>query len=214
MKISIIGMSNSGKSYWSRKLAAQGYTCYCCDDMIEQELGPELVSQGYQGIADLARWMGMPYEPQYARNSQLYLDCERRVMHRVLDIVEAAPVAGEKIVIDTTGSVIYTSPQIVDRLKQHTRVIYIETPVEIRQRMYQEFITCPKPVIWEDSFQMLEGQSPDAALASCYGSLLQYRSDRYAQIADVRVDYDQIRAQSFGVDDFIGLIGRQHDQLS
>ena len=214
MKISLIGMANSGKTYWSKKLNGRGFTSYSCDDMIEEELSPELAGQGFSGIADLARWMGMPYEPQYQRNSQLYLDCECRVMQRVLDIVEAAPVEGEHIVIDTTGSVIYTSEEILERLKKHTLVIYIQTPSTIQKRMYDDFLACPKPVIWHDSFQMAGGQSVEEALASSYGDLLAYRSGRYEQFADIRVDYDQIRSPEFGVEDFLELIRREYDRVS
>ena len=38
MKISIVGMSGSGKTYWSKKLESEGFKRFCCDDLIEEKL--------------------------------------------------------------------------------------------------------------------------------------------------------------------------------
>ena len=38
MIITLLGMSNSGKTYWSQRLTSAGYTHYCCDEEIEKKL--------------------------------------------------------------------------------------------------------------------------------------------------------------------------------
>ncbi|MEK7623365.1 MAG: hypothetical protein AAB408_01700 [Patescibacteria group bacterium] len=68
--LTLIGMSNVGKSFWSQKLADVGFSRYCCDDLIETKLAPQLLAQGYKGIADVAAWLGLPYEPQFKKHQQ------------------------------------------------------------------------------------------------------------------------------------------------
>ena len=71
MKLSIIGMSGSGKSYWSKKLQEEkGFKRFCCDDIIEQKLSHELKKFGYSGLHDVGKWMGQPFDPQYVKRSK------------------------------------------------------------------------------------------------------------------------------------------------
>ncbi len=38
--LTLVGMSNVGKTFWSHQLAAEGgFTHICCDDLIEAEMG-------------------------------------------------------------------------------------------------------------------------------------------------------------------------------
>jgi len=72
MRLSLIGMAGSGKSYWSRKLAEHGFRRFCCDDMIEAKLAPELTrSDGT--MMKVAEWMGFPYGPHYQECESQYL---------------------------------------------------------------------------------------------------------------------------------------------
>ncbi|MBD3202988.1 hypothetical protein GF327_01730, partial [Candidatus Woesearchaeota archaeon] len=69
MIISMIGMSNSGKTYWSKKLEKKyNFQRYTCDDIIRKKLKKILKKQGFSGIKDVSEWMGQPYEKRYEKN--------------------------------------------------------------------------------------------------------------------------------------------------
>lgn len=200
--ISLIGMSGSGKSYWSSKLQERGFERFCCDDMIEERLGEELKVLGYSGIGDVARWMGQPFEPQYSKTSKRYLDFEGEVVREVLEAVEQ-PGTSRDIVIDTTGSVIYLADAVLQRLRTKTRIVYLATPDSVKEQMYKLYLEDPKPVIWGDSFSKEGGETDTQALARCYPLLLKYRTARYERLAHITFDYDTLHSPDFGVDNFI-----------
>ena len=57
MRLSLIGMSGSGKSHWSKKLTAYGFKAFHCDDLIEELLTEDLL--GADGIPlSVGEWMG------------------------------------------------------------------------------------------------------------------------------------------------------------
>lgn len=111
--LSFIGMSGAGKSHWSQKLAGSGFRVIRVDDRIEQKLAPVLTSGAYRGIGGLAAWMGWPDQPAYRERAQMYLDREIESMDEALDEIEASNEKG--IVLDTTGSVVYTGEEICRR---------------------------------------------------------------------------------------------------
>lgn len=195
--ISLIGMSGSGKTYWSKKLEEQGFERFGCDDIIEAEL--DMVTK------DVARWMGQPFDPQYSKTCQRYLDLEREAVNQVLARIEKSGGRGN-IVIDTTGSVIYLEEAILGKLANMTRVVYLDTPEAIREEKYQQYLADPRPVIWSDSFFQAEGETNMAALARCYPDLLAYRSVRYAEIADVTLSFETLHNPGFTTDQFIQTI--------
>lgn len=199
--ISLIGMSGSGKSHWSSRLQGRGFERFCCDDMIEERLGNELKVLGYAGIRDVARWMGQPYDSQYDQTSKRYLDFEGEVVGEVLERVGRSK--ARRVVIDTTGSVIYLAEDILQELSARTRVVYLETPDSVKEQMYQLYLADPKPVIWGDSFSREGGETNRQALARCYPLLLAYRTARYARLAHITLDYDTLHSPNFTVDDFM-----------
>ena len=200
--ISLIGMSGSGKSHWSSKLQERGFERFCCDDLIEARLGRELKSLRYSGIQDVARWMGQPFDPQYGRTSQRYLDFEGEVVREVLATIEQSA-SHRDTVIDTTGSVIYLANDILQGLRTRTRVVYLETPDSVKKEMYRLYLADPKPVIWGSSFLREDGETNMQALSRCYPLLLAYRTARYARFAHITFDYDTLRSPDFTVDNFM-----------
>lgn len=201
--ITLIGMSNAGKSYWRRELAQHGFSPYCCDDEIEKLLGPILTDGGYQGIEDVARWMGLPHEEYSRERQRRYLTQELLVMWKAM-----RQLRGErKLVIDSTGSVIYTGEQVRKNLRARSLVVLIDVPQSMQDEMYRQFLAKPKPVIWGDVYAPLPGESPEAALARCYPILLQTRNELYHKWAYVVVDRAKLHEPGFGTDDFLKLIG-------
>jgi shikimate kinase len=203
MIISIIGMSNVGKSYWASKLYQyKKFIRYCCDDLIEQKLDPYLKDLGYSGIADVSKWMGQPFEDNYSTNSEIYLQFEREVMLEIFDQVKNMNNT-ENVVIDTTGSIIYTGQDILDKLAIVSKVIYLQTPQSVKTQMLELYIKEPKPVYWGNIFNKNNHESNLDALTRCYPQLLEYRTKKYAEIAEITLDYFEIRSGKFSLNNFL-----------
>lgn len=202
MNISLIGMSGVGKSFWSQKLVEKGFKRFCVDDLIEEKLEKELKKLGYSGINDVARWMGQPFDPQYSVTSKKYLDFEEEVMQHILTYLEQEA-NKENIVVDTTGSVIYLQNSLLKKLKFRTKVIYLETPQQIRQKMFEQYIQDPKPVIWGTVFQKKASETNEDALKRCYPELLSSRAREYEKLADKVLKYSDFYNPAFTVDSFI-----------
>ena len=134
MVITFIGMSGCGKSYWSERIAKEkDFQRFCCDDLIEEKLSIELKALGYSGINDMAKWMGMPWSKQFKENEQKYLNSEIEVMQDLIEKLKSNTVggnAGKAVVIDTTGSIIYTGKAILESLHRFSRIVYLEANKE------------------------------------------------------------------------------------
>lgn len=200
--LTLVGMSNTGKSYISEKLAKElGFQWICVDDLIEQELEPRLKRFGYRGIQDVAEWMGQPYEAYSAKNQQIYLDFETEIMNGIIDGLNKRKSNGN-LVIDTTGSVVHTGVGIRDRLRASTTVIYIEVGKGELDEMFQEFVQKPKPIVWADVFDPDHDYESDAqAVRAYYPKLLKLRSDHYASISHIRLPRSTL--QGITASDFI-----------
>lgn len=184
--LSLVGMSNVGKSYWSKKLAKEaGFTRRCNDDEIEAGLRGLLAAEGFEGgIKDVARWMGQPYESQSSRNQQKYLDLENRVLENTISQLEREQRTGN-VVIDTTGSVVHANSAIVERLGAVSTVVYLAASPAMQSIMFKRYIEKPKPVVWGDLYSPEDGEHRDTTLARCYPNLLSHRSELYGAMAHI-----------------------------
>lgn len=200
LKLCFIGMSNIGKTLWSRKLSHTNFTHICCDDLIEYEIGHELQALGYKGIEEVAKWLGQPYEERFKANQSTYVEEEVKVMKEVLVKINAA---NGNIALDCTGSVIYCDDKICKTLKEKTLIIYIEATEDMKKKMFKNFIKHPKPIIWGDSFQKEDGESDMEALERCYPKLLDYRSQLYAKYADVKLPFHEANAKLVDTKEFL-----------
>lgn len=199
-------MSNIGKTYWSKKLEKVGFKRFGCDDMIEKKLDKQLRNTGLNGIKDVDRWLGQPFEPQYQRNSNKYLNIEKSIMLEVLDSLRYHVSKHSNIVIDTTGGVIYTGDSILRELTQQTTIVYLESSVEQQREMYERYLREPKPVIWGKSYKKKNGESNMDALRMCYPNLLQYRFSHYKRWAKVTIESATIREAHFDTHQFLQLL--------
>src|ERR1700730_2294382 len=95
-RLALVGMSGSGKSFWTKKLAAAGWRSVCCDDLIEQRLAPRLATGRYAGINGVAAWMGWPGSVTYGQREAEYLAEEIGVMDEFLNNLEKETSALEK----------------------------------------------------------------------------------------------------------------------
>lgn len=207
MRISLIGMSGSGKSYWAMKLAKHGFRRFCCDELIAARLAPELRKPD-GNIMSLGEWMGFPYESHYEEREANYLACEIEVLRRILEYLERPEsIPDEDLVIDTTGSVIYAGDDILVGLRRHTTVVHIATPPEVQEQMLRLYIANQRPVLWRGFFSIQPNETNEEALARCYPSLLATRELLYERHSDVTMDYYRASEAGFGVHDLLGLIG-------
>lgn len=187
-------MSGAGKTHWSSELAKHGFTRYGCDDLIEQELRSVLMRPD-GSMMQMGEWMGLPFDPQHAECEARYLEIETLVTQRVLSLAESS----ERVVIDTTGSVIYVEPSLLEGLAKVAKVVYIETPPDIREDLCRAYMAKPLAVVWHGQYQPTEGESTTAALLRCYPKLIESRVAAYEALADVRIGYWECRDRGFTV---------------
>jgi len=206
MRISLIGMAGSGKSYWSIKLAQHGFRRFCCDDLIAAKLAPDFLRPDGTTM-EMGKWMGFPYERHYKKHESTYLTYEVEVLIEIFEYLESHKnTRGENIVVDTTGSVIYTGEEILQKLCRYTTVIYLLAPSELQEQLLNAYISKPHPMLWRDSFRKMPGETNQEALARCYPQLLSARERLYARYADIEIDYYRRNEKSFSVTDFLHLV--------
>jgi shikimate kinase len=207
MRLSLVGMSGSGKSFWSGKLSRSGFRRMCCDDLIAARLVEELGSKR-GGIATVGRWMGLPFEPHYREREAAYLGCEMEVMNQILvEIDTGDDDPEENVVIDTTGSVIYTGESTLTKLRRCSIVVHLSTPIEIQKMMLEAYMKKPRPVLWRNMFAQRPDETTEQALARCYPKLLSSRERQYEALAHVTISYYKHRMAGFGVAEFLSSAG-------
>ena len=212
MRIALIGMSGSGKSFWSSILSRHGFHKLGCDNAIGRRLvdGGEL-SEG--SLDHIGRWMGFPFETGFARREALYLDHEKAVMDQFLTELETRPADdASPVVIDTTGSVIYTGRVIHQRLRQQTVVVYLSTSAAFRQALHRAYVANPRPVLWQQHFQKKIGEDNPSALKRCYKNLIADRDARYRQYAHLEVLCDPTPDRTLDVDTLLAPVTSFLDQ--
>ena len=152
-------------------------------------------------------WMGFPYEAGYEEREDRYLALEREVMAEIstyLEEHENNP--NENIVVDTTGSVIYTGIENLARLLLSTMVVYLSIAAEVRQQLLKDYISNPHPMLWRGMFHKEPHETNRDALARCYPTLVHQRERLYEQLSDVTIDYYRRRGQGFEVHDLVAAI--------
>jgi shikimate kinase len=191
IKLSLIGMSGAGKSHWAQKLTRAGFRTISIDDLIERKLAPELAAGDYRGIGGVAAWMGWPDQPTYREREQRYLASEIESMREALDEIESRP--DEGIVLDTTGSVIYTGDELRDRMRNLTRVAYLAASSAEEELLMARYLSDPKPVLWGDQFSQRPGESAKDAIARCYPRLVTHRKALYELYAHRTIPISHLR---------------------
>jgi hypothetical protein len=180
-RLALVGMSGSGKTFWSRKLAAAGWTAVSCDDLIEKRLAPRLAAGGYSGINGVAAWMGWPDSPTYAQRESDYLAEEIAVLDQVLTDLGRDP--KRELILDTTGSVIHAGNNILMRLRRQMIVVYLAASAQEQQLLIQRYLADPKPVLWRGAFQPKPSEAPRDTVARCYPALIAARRQSYEALA-------------------------------
>lgn len=183
LRLSLIGMSGSGKSHWAKNLNALGCPTVCCDDQIEARLAPTLKRGGYEGINGVAAWMGWPDSPTYAEREAEYLREEIATLDELLTALEKD--RQREMVIDTTGSVICAGNHILHRLRKLTTVVYLAASDQEVELLIERYLRDPKPVLWQGVFQQRPGETPQDTVVRCYPLLIAARRRSYETLAHI-----------------------------
>jgi len=194
LRIALVGMSGSGKTFWAKRLAASGRQSITCDDRIEERLSSHLAADGYSGINGVAAWMGWPDSATYAQREADYLAAEIAALDELLTELERDP--RRELVLDTTGSVIYTGNNILMRLRRQMTIVYLAASAEEQQLLIKRYLTDPKPVLWRGAFQPKNGESSHQTVARCYPALVAARRQSYEALAHCTLPVADLHALS------------------
>jgi shikimate kinase len=212
MRLSLIGMSGSGKSYWTKKLSEHGFHAFHCDDLIEHRLSGELMEID-GAMRSVGEWMGFPFDAGYRERESKYLSFEKKVLVEVFDSFKRRKTSSNgNFIIDTTGSVIYTGEQILDRLSRLTTVVHLETPEKIQEKMLGAYLNNRRPVLWKEHFAKNPGENDPDAIARCYPVLMATRERLYRSCARVTIKYNDHSNHRFSVGKFLKLVSAQPAQ--
>jgi shikimate kinase len=191
LRLALIGMSGAGKTFWTKRLAQAGHPSVCCDDRIEQRLRSRLEGGGYAGINGVASWMGWPDSSTYTQREAEYLAAEISVLDAILTDLERD--RSRELILDTTGSVIYTGNNLLLRLRRQMTVVYLAATPEEQQLLIERYLNDPKPVLWRGAFQPKKGETPRETVARCYPTLIAARRQSYEALAHCSVPVAELR---------------------
>lgn len=172
LRIAFVGMSNIGKSYTAMRLATDfDFNLIEVDKLIWEELG-------HNDMDAFAAWQGQPYSEGYKERELESIRLETEATRKAL-LIESG-----NHILDTTGSVIYTGKNVLERLRETHYVVYIEASEQTLERLKIQYFKQPKPLIWNDHFKQEPEQSADEAILSSYPKLLASRANAYENVAD------------------------------
>src|SRR5260370_11098674 len=142
--VGVVGMAGAGKTFWTKRVAAGGYPAVSCDDGIEKMLAQRLAAGGYAGINGVAAWMGWPDSATYLERESAYLAEEIHILDEILSELEKQP--QKSLVLDTTGSLIYTGNNLLMRLRRQMTIVHLSASSEEQQLLIERYLNDPKPV--------------------------------------------------------------------
>jgi shikimate kinase len=128
-------------------------------------------------------------------------------MREALGEIEQA--VSEGIVLDTTGSVVYTRDDICRRLKRLTTVVYLEASLGEEEILIARYLSDPKPVLWGDQFSRRPGESGAAAITRCYPALIAQRKRLYERYAHRIIPMARLRDATLDARAFLELVEAQ-----
>jgi shikimate kinase len=204
LRLALVGMSGAGKTFWSRQLASAGHPAISCDDKIEERLASRLAAGGYSGINGVAAWMGWPDSPNYAERESQYLSEEIAVLEELLD--DLARSSEKSLVLDTTGSVIYTGNHLLMRLRKLMTVVHLAASAQEQHLLIERYLTDPKPVLWRGAFQARPNEAPGETVARCYPNLIAARRQSYAALAHCTIEVARLRELPHTPEAFLELV--------
>ena len=191
LRLALVGMSGAGKTFWTRRMAESGVPAISCDDVIEKRLAPRLEQGAFSGINGVAAWMGWPDSARYAEREAEYLQEEIATLDEILSGLEKD--VEKPLVLDTTGSVIYTGNHLLMRLRKLMKVVYLAASDAEQHLLIERYLSDPKPVLWRGAFRAQARETPRETVARCYPHLMAARRQSYAALAHATVQVAELR---------------------
>ena len=204
LRLALVGMSGAGKTFWSKRLGEHGYRAVCCDDEIEKRLSSRLRGGGFGGINGVAAWMGWPDSPHYLAREGEYLAAEIAVLDEILSDLERNP--ARELILDTTGSVIYTGTNLLLRLRRQMTVVYLAASEREQNLLIDRYLTDPKPVLWRGAFLPKKKEPSLETVKRCYPTLIASRRQSYETLAHCTIPVAELRESSLGAEDFLAKV--------
>ena len=150
---------------------------------------------------------GWPDQPTYHEREAKYLASEIESMREALDEIESSP--DEGIVLDTTGSVVYTGDELCRRMQNLTTVVYLAASAGEEETLIARYLSDPKPVLWGDLFSQRTGESAKDTVARCYPQLVAHRKTLYELYAHRTVPMARLRDTGLDARGFLELLESQ-----
>jgi hypothetical protein len=148
--------------------------------------------------------MGWPDKPGYGPRESDYLAEEIHTLDEVLTELEKH--REKSLVLDTTGSVIYTGNNLLMRLRRQMTIVYLAASPQEQQLLIERYLNDPKPVLWRGAFQAKPGESPGETVARCYPALIAARRQSYEALAHCTLPVAALRAGSLDAAAFLKMI--------
>jgi len=197
LHLAFVGMSNIGKSYTASRLSkTHKFQLVEVDKLIWEEL-----DQG--SMADFAAWQGQPYTEGYAEREAVSISLETNATRKAM-----TPIEGNSL-LDTTGSVIYIDDAVKQQLKDTFLIVHITAGQEDLERLKEDYFSLPKPLIWREHYQKIDGKTQEESILACYPKLLNSRKSAYETLADVTLESRFVLSLETKMDDVFGAIREQ-----
>ena len=142
LRLALVGMSGAGKSFWTKRLAAEDCPAISCDDRIEARLASRLAGGRVFGDQRRGGVDGLAGQPEIcgARGAVP----GGRDPHAGRSAHEPGnEIRKDELVLDTTGSVIYTGNNLLLRLRRRMTVVYLAASAEEQQLLIERYLAIP-----------------------------------------------------------------------
>lgn len=193
LKIALIGMPGSGKSFWAEKLNRVGFSVICMDDLIAirfKEVGIE---------EDLKKWVGMPFDLRYKKASKIYLNIQNEILE---DLMIKLGGLDSRVVFDMSDSLIYLKQKVLTKLSLMTRIVFLDRPSSLQERLNNLYLREGKPVIWGEVYRLNHDEDCLKAVGRCYPRLLKFRVGRYRRLAE-KIVKCQNYSENYSAENFL-----------
>lgn len=175
LNLAFVGMSNIGKSFTAKRFAKHyKYKLVEIDKLIWKRLG-------HDSMDEFADWQGHPYEEGYGEREALSIEMENHATEKALNSAKGATI------LDTTGSLIYTSPTLRRNIKEKCYVVHIKAEPSDLERLKWDYFDNPKPLIWGNQYRPKPDLTDRENIFECYPRLLMSRAKEYAAMADATI---------------------------
>jgi len=154
--------------------------------------------------------MGWPDNPKYAEREAQYLEEEIHTLGEILTGLERE--SERPLVLDTTGSVIYTGNNLLLRLRRRMTVVHLAASADEQQLLIERYLSDPKPVLWRGAFQPKRGESAGETVARCYPALIAARRQSYEALAHCTLRVAELREPGLDTTEFLAKIQKQLGQ--